>query len=84
MCVSPSLADFLNLVDTLDLPDLPYPYLHTDRALIKLFLYGLVRGVVGFKTLHTHLQERPDVLDLVGLDFSPSPHNAQQAFQEFV
>ncbi|CAA9248313.1 MAG: hypothetical protein AVDCRST_MAG93-1631 [uncultured Chloroflexia bacterium] len=82
--MSPSLDDFLNLVDTLELPDLPYPYLHTDRALIKLFLYGLVRSIVGFKTLHTHLQERPDVLDLMGLDFSTSPHNARQAFQELV
>ncbi len=38
MCISASLAAFLSSVDTLDLPDLPYPYLYTDRALIKLFL----------------------------------------------
>jgi hypothetical protein len=71
----PDMATFLAQLDDLMLPKLHYPYRHTDEALIKLFLYGIVQGITGFKTLHTHLQEQPDVLDLVSLDFPPSPHH---------
>ncbi len=74
-----SLEDFVKQLDGLELPNLVYPYRHSDRALIKLFLYGLTRGMTGFKTLHTHLLERPDVLKLVGLDFPPSQDDAWQA-----
>lgn len=69
--MSLSMRPFLDQLDELDLPDLPYPYRHTDHGLNKLFLYGLVRGITGFKTLHMHLLERPDVLALVGLEVPP-------------
>lgn len=67
----PSIKTFFNQVDALSFSNLPYPYVHSEQALIKLFLYALVRGIDGFKTLHQHLQERPDVLELVGLDVPP-------------
>ena len=63
---------FLNQVDELDLPELSYPYVYSDKSMMKLFLYGLIHAINGFATLQRHLEERPDVLRLVGLDFSPS------------
>lgn len=38
---------------------------------MKLFLYALVHDLSGFKTLHRQLEERPDILRLVGLSFPP-------------
>lgn len=70
--MSLSMRAFLDQLDELDLPDLLYPYRQTDRALNKLFLYGLVRSITRFKTLHTHLLERPDVFALVGSDVPPA------------
>lgn len=63
--MSLSMRAFLDQLDELDLPICHNPYRHTDRALNKLFLYGLVRSITGFKTLHTHLLERP-----AGLSFT--------------
>ena len=40
--------------------------------MMKLFLYSLIHNISGFKTLQRHLEERPDVLGLVGLSFPPS------------
>ena len=67
-----NIESFLAQVDELDLPELGYPYVYSDRALMKLFLYSLIHNISGFKTLHRHLEERPDVLRLVGLSFPPS------------
>lgn len=63
---------FLNQVNELALPELSYPYVYNDKVMMKLFLYGLIQGINGFATSRRHLEERPDVLRLVGLDFSPS------------
>lgn len=67
-----NIGSFLNQVDALDLPDLEYPYVYSDKAMMKLFLYSLIHNISGFKTLHRQLEERPDVLRLVGLNFPPS------------
>ena len=67
-----SMESFLNQVDELDLPELSYPYVYSDKSMIKLYLYALIHNISGFKTLRDHLEERPDVLRLVGLSFPPS------------
>ncbi len=66
-----SIGSFLNQVDELDLPKLSYPYVYSDKSMMKLFLYALIYDISGFKTLRHHLEERPDVLRLVGLSFPP-------------
>lgn len=70
--IPPNMVSFLNQVDELELPDLSYPYVYSDKSMMKLFLYSLVQDIGSFKSLHRHLKERPDVLRLVGLSFSPS------------
>lgn len=66
------IRSFLNQVDAFDLPELSYPHVYSDKAMTKLFLYALIHDLQGFKTLQRHLEERPDVLRLIGLSFSPS------------
>ena len=78
-----NIESFLAQVDELNLPELSYPYVYSDRAIMKLFLYGLIHNISGFKTLHRHLEERPDVLRLVGLSFPPSQDDFRQTFQGY-
>lgn len=70
--IPPNMLSFLNQVDELELPELSYPYVYGDKSMMKLFLYGLIQDISGFKSLHRHLEERADVLRLVGLSFPPS------------
>ena len=67
-----NIKRFLNQVDELDLPELTYPYVYSDKTMMKLFLYALVHHISSFATLQRHLEERPDVLRLIGLRFPPS------------
>lgn len=67
-----SVESFLDQVDELDLPELSYPYVYSDKSMMKLYLYALIHDINGFKTLRHQLEERPDVLRLVGLSFPPS------------
>jgi len=52
------LESYLNLIDELDMPETLGRYTYRERSLVKLFLYGLIKGITGFKTLHDHLLER--------------------------
>lgn len=70
--ISLSIGSFLDQVDELDLPEQSYPYVYSDKSMMKLFLYALIHDIVSFKALSCHLEERPDVLRLTGLNFSPS------------
>lgn len=76
-----NIKRFLNQVDELDLPELTYPYVYSDKAMMKLFLYALVHHLNSFASLQRHLEERPDVLRLVGLCFSPAQNHPRQALQ---
>ncbi len=67
-----NIESFLAQVDELALPEPCYPYVYSDKSMMKPFLYGLIHNISGFKTLRRHLEERPDVLRLVGLSFPPS------------
>lgn len=67
-----NIGSFLNQVDELDLPELSYPYIYSDKSMMKLYLYALIHNISSFKSLRHHLEERPDVLRLVGLSFPPS------------
>ena len=66
-----NIERLLKEVDDLELPELGYPYVYSDRVMMKLFLYALLHHISGFKTLRCHLEERPDVLRLIGLSSPP-------------
>ena len=79
--ITPDLKSYLSLVDELDLPKTLDRYSYGESSLIKLFLYALVKGISGFKTLHDHLLERPEVLALVGLDQLPHRTTLSRRFK---
>ncbi len=53
------------------LPARSYPYSYQDLPLIKLFVYSRIKGINRYQSLQKHLEVRPDVLSLVGLDTVP-------------
>ena len=64
---SPSWNALFEGLEGLDLQEKSYPYSYQDGPLIKLYVYGQIKGITGYKTLQNHLKLRPDVLKLVGL-----------------
>jgi hypothetical protein len=78
----PRLTTFLAQLETLFVPHLAYPYLYPDLAMVKLFLYATIRRLTGFKTLHSHLAERPDILALVGLECLPHRTTLANRFRQ--
>lgn len=69
--VHPELSKLLKQLEEMDFAKLSYPYVYSDLVMLKLFVYFRVMGVVAFQAMHQHLQQRPDVLGLVGLRFPP-------------
>ena len=76
-----SLRSFIAQVDKLDLPSERYPYCYSERSMVKLFLYSLVKGIRSFKSLRRHLAERPVVLKLVGLSTTPHRTTLSRRFK---
>lgn len=48
-----------------------YPYQYDDLAAIRLYVYCAIKKLTGFKTIQQHLELRPDVVRLVGLEKIP-------------
>jgi len=69
--VTETLEAMFKELEGLVLPERGYPYDYQDLALIKLFLYGMVKDIKGFQSLQKHLQKRADVVELLGLDKIP-------------
>lgn len=76
-----SMRSFVAQVDRLDVVVESYPYLYDERSMVKLFLYSLIRGITSFKSLRRHLQERPEVLKLVGLATVPHRTTLSRRFK---
>ena len=76
-----SLRSFIAQVDRLDLPIERYPYCYSERSMVKLFLYSLVKGIRSFKSLRRHLIECPEVLKLVGLETTPHRTTLSRRFK---
>ena len=76
-----SLRSFIAQVDKLDLSSESYPYCYSERSMVKLFLYSLVKGIRSFKSLRCHLDECPGVLKLVGLEKTPHRTTLSRRFK---
>lgn len=76
-----SMRSFVAQVDRLDLPPETYPYHYSEKGIVKLFLYSLIKGIRSFKSLRRHLGERPDVLKLVGLSTIPHRTTLSRRFK---
>jgi len=76
-----SLTHYLKLTDELDLPAEARSYFYSQQSILKLFLYSLIKGIHGFKTLHKHLQLKPHALKLVGLEAVPHRTTLSRRFK---
>ena len=79
--VAPSWEDLFKELEGLEFKQREYPYQYDDLPIIKLYLYTRIKGIVGFKTIHKHLQLRPDVLKRVGLLRIPHRKTLAQRFR---
>lgn len=75
------MRSFIAQVDQLDLPAQTYPYSYSEKSMVKLFLYSVVKGIKSFKSLRRQLDERPEVLKLVGLSATPHRTTLSRRFK---
>jgi hypothetical protein len=64
-----TMTKFLNQLGTLEFPALEAPQIHSDRSILKVFLYALICQITSFKLLAKILLEKPEN--------RASPHHAQ-------
>lgn len=58
--VALKLQDCLNKIDELGIQELA-SYSYSERSMVKVFAYGLIKGIREFKALHDHLEGKPEV-----------------------
>ena len=66
-----TMLEFLNQLDTLELPALEAPQIYADRSILKLFLYALIRRITSFKLLAKILLEKPELRRVCNLKTAP-------------
>ena len=79
--ITPKWEELFLGLEGLLLPERSYPYSYQDLPIIKLFIYARIKGITGFQTLQKHLQLRPDVVALVGLDKIPHRKTIAERFR---
>lgn len=79
--VALELTSYLTLIDTMEISGESGHYLYKHRSMVKLFLYGLIKGISGFKTLHRQLKEKAEILSLVGLSAVPHRTTLSRRFK---
>ena len=76
-----TMLEFLNQLDTLELPALETPQIYTDRSILKLFLYALVRRMTSFKLLAKILLEKPELRQVCNLKTAPHRTTLSRRFK---
>jgi hypothetical protein len=69
--VALKMASCLSKIDELAVEELA-SYSYSEVSMVKVFVYGLIKGIHEFKTLHDHLAEKPEVQSWLG--WSNVPH----------
>jgi len=75
------MKSYLAQIDKLEIKGESGHYLYSHGSIIKLFLYALIKGINGFKTLHQHLKEQPERLDLMDLEVVPHRTTLSRRFK---
>ena len=76
-----TMLEFLNQLDTLELPALETPQIYTDRSILKLFLHALVRRMTSFKLLAKILLEKPELRQVCNLKTAPHRTTLSRRFK---
>ena len=64
------MESYLGLIDGLEITE-KTSYDYKNKAMLKLYLYMLVKDITKFKTMVNHLKKKTSVLALVGFDKCP-------------
>jgi hypothetical protein len=59
------LEDCLKKIDELSIHELR-SYSYSEVSMVKVFVYGLIKGIYEYKTLHDHLEGKPEVQSWLG------------------
>lgn len=76
-----TMTEFLNQLDTLELPALEAPQIYADRSILKLFLYALIRQITSFKLLAKMILEKPELRQICNLKNAPHRTTLSRRFK---
>ena len=76
-----TMTEFLNQLDTLELPALEAPQIYADRSILKLFLYALIRQITSFKLLAKMILEKPEIRQACNLKTAPHRTTLSRRFK---
>jgi hypothetical protein len=69
--VALKMESCLSKIDELAIKELS-AYSYSEASMVKVFVYSLIKGIQEFKTLHDHLEGKPEVQSWLG--WSKVPH----------
>ena len=76
-----NIGAFLNQLDTLELPTLEAPQKHSDRSILKLFLYAQIHKITSFKLLAKMTLQKPELQQLCNLKTAPHRTTISRRFK---
>jgi hypothetical protein len=74
------MQECLEQIDRLAIQELA-SYNYSEGSMVKVFVYGLIKGIHEFKTLHDHLEGKPEVQNWLGWSTVPHRTTLSQRFK---
>lgn len=78
--VALTMKDCLDKIDELAVSELA-SYTYSEGSMVKVFVYGLTKGIREFKTLHDHLGEKAEVQSWLGWKSIPHRTTLSRRFK---
>lgn len=78
--VALKLQDCLKKIDELAIEELAR-YSYRELNMVKVFVYGLIKGIYEFKTLHDHLEGKAEVQSWLGWQRVPHRTTLSRRFK---
>jgi hypothetical protein len=78
--VALKMQDCLGKIDELTMKELRR-YSYSERSMVKVFVYGLIKGIYEFKTLYDHLHEKAEVPEWLGWETIPHRTTLSRRFK---
>ena len=75
-----TMEAWLSLVDEIEIKE-DAKQVYKMKVMLKVYLYMLIKGIIGFKTMHNHLKLRPDVMVSLGLETCPHRTTLSRRFK---
>jgi Transposase DDE domain len=78
--VALNMEDCLNKIEELTISEMA-SYSYSEGSMVKVFVYGLIKGIHEFKTLHDHLEGKPEVQSWLGWQQVPHRTTLSRRFK---